>query len=136
MKLFKMSLLSLATIFLASACAGPAEVTTNKTQPTLGAAPAATANTPPDEFAVARASFQKECAGCHQADASGGPVTVEGKKLRVPTLREGHALKDSDEDFVKQITNGDDGMPAFKDKLSPEQINGLVRFIRKEFQGK
>jgi len=136
MKLFTVSLLLLATFLLAGACAGPAEVTTNQTQPALAASPAATTSTPPDELALARATFQKECAVCHQADASGGPVTVEGKKLRVPTLREGHALKDSDEDFVKQITNGDDGMPAFKDKLTPEQINGLVRFIRKEFQGK
>ena len=136
MKLFRVSLLISATVLLGGACAGPAEVTTNKTQPALAASPAATSSTPQDALAVARATFQKECAGCHQADASGGPVTVEGKKLRVPTLREGHALKDSDEDFVKQITNGDDGMPAFKDKLTPEQINGLVRFIRKEFQGK
>lgn len=136
MKLFRLSLLIFATVFLASSCAGPAEVTTNKTQPTVAASPAATTSTPPDEFAVARARFQKDCAGCHQPDASGGSVTIEGKKLRVPTLREGHALKDSDEDFVKQIMNGGDGMPAFKDKMSPEQINDLVRFIRKEFQGK
>ena len=136
MKLCRVSLLILSTVLLAVACAGPAEVTTNRTQPALAASPVATTSAPADPLAVSRATFQKECAGCHQADASGGPVTVEGQKLRVPTLREGHALKDSDEDFVKQITNGDDGMPAFKDKLSPEQINDLVRFIRKEFQGK
>ena len=38
--------------------------------------------------------------------------------------------------FVKQITEGDDEMPAFKDKLSAEEINEMVRFIRKELQGK
>ena len=45
-------------------------------------------------------------------------------------------LKHADEEFVEQITEGDEGMPAFKDKLSPEEMNDLVRFIRKEFQGK
>ena len=37
---------------------------------------------------------------------------------------------------MSQITEGDDEMPAFKDKLTPQQINEVVRFIRKEFQGK
>jgi mono/diheme cytochrome c family protein len=31
---------------------------------------------------------------------------------------------------------GGDGMPEFKDKLSPDEINLLVRFVRHEFQGK
>ena len=63
-------------------------------------------------------------------------MEVEGRKLKVPSLREGHAVGHSDEKLVKQITEGDDEMPAFKDKLSAEEINELVRFIRKEFQGK
>jgi mono/diheme cytochrome c family protein len=45
-------------------------------------------------------------------------------------------LKHPDDDFIKQITKGGDGMPAFKDKLTPEQMNGLVKFIRHDFQGK
>ncbi len=136
MKLTALTVFLLAAIIMAGACTNQNQETTTQTSPAVAASPAMKTSTPPDELAIARATFQKECAGCHQADASGGPVTVEGKKLKVPTLREGHALKDSDEDFVKQIMNGDDGMPAFKDKLSPEQINDLVRFIRKEFQGK
>ena len=64
------------------------------------------------------------------------PVTIDGKKLRVPSFKSGHALKHSDRDFVDQIVTGGDGMPAFKGKLDPKQINDLVRFIRKEFQHK
>ena len=59
----------------------------------------------------------------------------DGTKLKVPSLREGHALKHPDSDFVKQITKGGDGMPAFGEKLKPEEINDMIRFIRHEFQG-
>ena len=74
---------------------------------------------------------------CHGDEGKGGVVkTTEGTKLKVPSLIEGHALKHLDEDFVDQIENGGDGMPKFKDKLTANEINALVRFIRREFQGK
>lgn len=90
----------------------------------------------PDEFALARATFDKNCKGCHGETGTGGPVKLEdGTKLKVPSLREGHALHHPDSDFIKQITKGGDGMPAFGAKLKPDQINDLIRFIRHEFQG-
>ena len=94
--------------------------------------PAAT----PDELASARINFQKHCAVCHGEKADGGMKEVEGKRFKVPSLREGHALEHTDEKFIVQITEGDDEMPAFKDKLSQKEIQDLVRFVRKEFQGK
>jgi len=36
---------------------------------------------------------------------------------------------------VKQIEKGGDGMPAFKGKLSAQQITDMISFIRHEFQG-
>jgi len=39
-------------------------------------------------------------------------------------------------EFLKQITKGGDGMPAFDKKLTPEQMNDLIKMIRVEFQGK
>ena len=134
MKLVTMTLLMTAAILLATACSQPTTVTTNQTAPTAAASPAITANATPDEFATARATFQKSCVGCHGEDGKGGVKTIDGKRLKVPSFHEGHALKHSDEDFVKQITNGGDGMPAFKDKLSPEEMNDLVQFIRKVIQ--
>jgi len=134
MKLVTLTLLIVAGILLASACTTSDTVTTNQTQPTIAASPAAKANVTPDEFAVARASFQKNCAGCHGEDGTGGTKTVDGKKLKVPSFHEAGALKESDEDFIKQITNGGDGMPAFKEKLSPEETTDVVRYIRKVIQ--
>ena len=83
-----------------------------------------------------RGTFQKNCKGCHGDNGRGGPVKLEdGTRLKVPSLCEGHALRHPDSDFVKQIEKGGDGMPAFKDKLSAQQIADLIRFIRHEFQG-
>lgn len=132
MKLKSLALMPAALLLLMTACktdqtgnTGPA----NKT-------PAPAASTP-DPFAATRASYEKNCKLCHGANGEGGPVKLEdGTKLKVPSLREGHALKHPDSDFVKQITKGGDGMPAFGEKFKPEEINDMVRFIRHEFQGK
>jgi mono/diheme cytochrome c family protein len=133
MKLVTLILLSIVAIVLVTACSQPSTVTTNQSA-TAAASPVARSNATPDEFATARATFQKNCAGCHGEDGMGGVKTIDGRKVKVPSFHEGHALKHSDEDFVKQITNGGDGMPAFKDKLSPEQMKDLVRFLRKVIQ--
>ena len=106
------------------------------TSPTSKSSPAAMATATPDEFAATRVVFKEQCSKCHGETGDGGPVTVDGKKLRVPSFKTGHALKHTDEDFIDQIKKGGDGMPAFKDKLKPDQINDLVRFVRKQFQGK
>lgn len=94
------------------------------------------ANATPDQFAAMRVTYNQDCKSCHGEKGQGGPVKLEdGTKLKVPTLCEGHALRHTDADFVKQITKGGDGMPAFADKLEPDEINECVRFIRHEFQG-
>lgn len=37
--------------------------------------------------------------------------------------------------MIDQILKGGDGMPTFKEKLSRDDINHLVRFIREDLQG-
>lgn len=122
-------------LFFTFACTNPDTVSINRGQPS-GSPAAAAPTATPDEFASARANFAKHCAVCHGENATGGRVEVEGRKLKVPSLKEGHALEHTDAQLVKQVTDGDDEMPAFKEKLKPEEIAELVRFIRKEFQGK
>ncbi len=95
------------------------------------------AQSTPDQFAAARGIYAKDCESCHRAKGEGGPAKQEdGSTLKVPTLREGRAVRHDDDEFLKQITKGGDGMPAFDQKLTPEQMNQLIRMIRVEFQGK
>jgi mono/diheme cytochrome c family protein len=122
-----------AITLFAIACNKPRTVTTNQTPASVPSASSPRAT--PDEFASARITFEKRCAVCHGEKAEGGIVKVEDVKLKVPSLKTGHALKHTDEQFIKQITNGGDGMPKFQDKLKPEEIRELARFIRHEFQG-
>lgn len=117
------------------------QIVNNNARPTPAVNSTTTANTantsttPTDELAAARTTYNQICTACHGEKGDGGPVTIEGKKLKVPSLKQGHALTHTDEQLAKIITNGDEGMPAFKDRLKPEEINNLVRFVRREFQG-
>jgi mono/diheme cytochrome c family protein len=130
----KLVMLVVATSLFAVACSKTDSATTNQSRPAGSASPASASQ---DEFAAARVIFKKECVSCHGEDGAGGPVKLEdGTTLKVPSLREGHALKHKDEEFVKQITKGGDGMPKFEDKLSREQILDLTRFIKKAIQGR
>lgn len=84
---------------------------------------------------TARMQYVEHCVVCHKDDGTGGRVTIGDKKIRVPSLKEGHALRHSDDEFNDQIAEGGDGMPGFKDKLTPEQIKNITTYIRQTFQG-
>ena len=133
MNLSRLAMLAIASGALITACSKTDQVATVTPQSSPVSSPAVQAT--PDEFAAARATFAKECAVCHGDTGEGKTAMIEGKKIKAPSLRTGHALHHPDADFVKQITKGGDGMPAFEKKLSPKQIDDMVRFIRKEFQG-
>jgi mono/diheme cytochrome c family protein len=131
MKLRTIVLFGVAVCILGIACSPQTHSPNNNSSGT----PAATGPGTADPFAETSGVFAKDCQGCHQPDGTGGPVKLDdGTRLRVPSLREGHSLRHPDSDFRKQIEKGGDGMPAFKDKLSAQQIEDLIRFIRKEFR--
>ena len=96
---------------------------------------ASTSPTPTDRWAPTRAVFASKCEGCHGAQGEGGTVKVDDLKLKVPSLREGKAVKHSDEDYADQVLKGGDGMPPFKDKLTQQEIQDLIKFVREELQG-
>ena len=136
MKLISLALLCVAIALVVSACTETATPTNTNTA-RAGASPAAPAATAtPDPLAGARANFGKNCEGCHGPKGEGGLVKVDNKQIKVPSLKSEHAIKHTDDQIVKMITNGEEQMPAFKDKMSQPEIADLVKFVRKEFQGK
>src|SRR6185295_19293 len=135
MKLISLALLCVAIFLVASACTETATPTNTNTA-RAGASPAAPAATAtPDPLAGARANFTKNCEPCHGPNAEGGPVKVDNKTIKVPSLKSAHATKLKDDHIAHMITNGEEAMPAFKDKLSSQEIADLVKFVRK-VQGK
>lgn len=135
----KLILLALTCVALALVVMGCTETAT----PTNTATPRSAASTPSpspaasvDEFANARANYAKNCEACHGPNAEGGLVKLDNKQIKVPSLKAAHAIKHTDEQMVDFITNGHEAMPAFKEKLRPEEVTELVRFVRKTYQGK
>jgi mono/diheme cytochrome c family protein len=67
--------------------------------------------------------YAVNCSECH---GPGG----EGTKKGIPLIS-GHALAHTEKEFVEQVRNGeDDKMPAFRDKLSDEEIAAVVKYVR------
>lgn len=132
MKFNKLVVIAILALF-AMACGDTTTVNTPP-KPSPAASPTATVETTPDPMVTAREFFTDNCETCHQENGEGGRVKIEGKRLNVPALTKGHALSHSDDEFRKQISNGGEGMPAFKNKANADDINNLIRFIRKTFQ--
>lgn len=75
-------------------------------------------------------AFSKQCAKCHGKDGKG--ATVMGKKLQIRNLAIPEIQSKSDTDLEKQVTEGNakKKMPAYKDKLSADEIKAVVAFVR------
>jgi len=134
MKLLATVLACVALSLVIIACTENAPAT-NSARPTAASSPANAAS-PVDEFATARANYQKNCEGCHGETGEGGLVKVENKRIKVPSLKADHAIKHTDEQITKMITNGEEEMPSFKGKMSAAEISEMVKYVRKHFQGK
>jgi mono/diheme cytochrome c family protein len=138
MKLFSLVLTCAAIALISIACGETTTTNTATTTGTASPAPSAAAapGAPVDEFAAVRTNYAKHCEGCHGPNGEGGPVKTPEKQIKVPSLKAPHAVRHTDDQLVKMITNGEEEMPAFKEKLKPEEITEMVRFVRKHFQGK
>jgi cytochrome c551 len=140
MKHLKLALLISAITTFAISCASTNTTISNGNAHDANAtsSPAVAAHATPaasDDLASARATFKAVCAGCHRENGEGGTVEFdEGGTLKVPSFKTGHGLTHTEAQFARQIAKGGEGMPAFEKKLTPEQINGLVRYIREEIQ--
>ena len=128
---------------LALACAEDKPAANSNTNTRAGnsipAGPAATSPVPAgtiDQIAAGRKIYEANCAGCHKDDGSGGAMEIEGKRINPDDLTSDKIKKFSDEKMLGYIVNGipDEGMPAFKGKLSEGEMRDVVRYIRAEIQ--
>jgi DNA uptake protein ComE-like DNA-binding protein len=68
--------------------------------------------------------YKSRCALCHGADGAGKSA------FKNSDLRPAEVQKQTDAQLQQAVAGGKGKMPAFKDKLTSEQIAGLVTFIR------
>jgi cytochrome c6 len=75
------------------------------------------------------ALYKTKCAACHDVDGSGSGAM--GKQLGAPDLRSDAVQKKTDAQLTDEIASGvGQKMPAYKGKLTDDQIKGLVASIR------
>jgi len=81
-------------------------------------------------------TFKAKCSACHGVDGKG--QTEKGRKMKIVDFTSPEFKKKSDTELKKAITDGVDKkvegvekiMDPYKDELTPEQIDSLVRLIR------
>jgi mono/diheme cytochrome c family protein len=78
----------------------------------------------PDGAAI----YKAKCASCHGADGTG--QTAMGKAMKLRDLGSADVQKLSDADLTTVTADGKGKMPAYKGKLSAEEIKALVTFMR------
>ncbi len=72
--------------------------------------------------------YGAKCASCHGKDGAG--ATPMGKNLKLKDLGSADVQKASDADLKTVIDKGKGKMPAYGGKLTPAQIDELVKHIR------
>jgi mono/diheme cytochrome c family protein len=135
MNALKLAVIVAAITFAIAACGQTAtkpNVAENVNKAAVIASPD-TGTKPVDELASGNELYVTNCQICHRDTGKGGKITVEGKHLDPIDLTSDKVKKRDDAKLLKQIGEGapDDGMPAFKDKLSPDQIKQIVQYVRK-----
>src|ERR1700674_5643615 len=72
--------------------------------------------------------YKSKCASCHGPDGSGNiPM---GKALKVRDLRSDEVQKQTDLELMKTIAGGKGKMPPYGKKLTTEEIQSIIAFIR------
>jgi len=91
-----------------------------------------------NEFSIADSKsyeaslFRQNCAICHGQEANG--KEMDGRLI--PSLRYGAAAQKSEEEIYLQIKEGKLPMPSFKNQLTEDEIQKMVKFIQRDLQGK
>lgn len=79
-------------------------------------------------FGQAADLYKAKCASCHGAD--GKADTPIGKKMGVKSFTDADVAKNTDQNWFEVTKKGKGKMPGYDGKLTDDQINDLVKYIR------
>ena len=72
--------------------------------------------------------YKAKCAMCHGAD--GTPPAAMAKSMGIKDMKSPDVQKESDADLKTAIEKGKGKMTGFAGKLTPAQIDDVVKYIR------
>jgi cytochrome c6 len=75
----------------------------------------------------AESTYKAKCAGCHAADGTGSSI---GKKLGAHDFHSPDVQGQSDDQLAGIIAAGKGKMPGYEKSLKPDDIKGLVAYVR------
>ena len=84
-----------------------------------------------DAVALFNNDTAPKCASCHQADGKGVAAMKKSMKDLPDFTNAAWQAKATDAEMIETIKNGHKPMPAYKDKLTDDQIKALVAYVRK-----
>jgi cytochrome c6 len=73
-------------------------------------------------------TFKAKCQMCHGPDGLG--QTPAGRAAKIVSLKDPAVVNAMDADLVSFIKKGKNKMPSFEGKLSDDQIESVVKYIR------
>lgn len=136
----KLRLWSFGILFLAAmsvACgSSPAANEKPANAPISVMTPDANTTPAPELMAAGKKLYMANCAACHKENGTGGKIEIEGKSINPDDLTSEKIKAFADDKIYGYIYKGieDEGMPAFKDKLTEAEIREVVRYLRVELQ--
>src|SRR6266851_1372694 len=75
----------------------------------------------------AASTYKTNCVSCHGQDGRGSAV---GRSLHAADFRSAQVQQQSDAHLADVVAEGRGNMPAFGTRLSKDQIDALVKYIR------
>jgi len=143
MKILKFCLVLSAIALFVFACsenktANSTTTATNTNTPGVNTTATTAPTAAVDELAAAKKVYADKCVRCHKEDGTGGKTEIDGLKINAENLTTDKMKNEPDSEFIEAIEKGfpDDGMPAYKGKLTDQEIKDLVKLIRRDFQKK
>jgi len=72
-------------------------------------------------------TYKAKCQMCHGPN---GETTAVGKSMGAKPFSDPDVVKESDAELASITSDGKNKMPAYKGKLSDDEINALVKYAR------
>jgi cytochrome c6 len=73
-------------------------------------------------------TYKAKCQSCHGADGLGN--TPVGKMVKIVSFKDPTVVNATDADLIAVVNNGKNKMPAYKGKITDDQITAVVAYIR------